>query len=461
MAASLPLFGRLPAIGTARNGGGQAAEQRIEELIDALLAQDYRNIPPSLGGRVGARLVELGKALEAAARASADQIVETSIRTSQAAGHVATLSVPANELNVSAQSMAAAVEELAASIADIHRFSERIASEAGDMRQAVDTSSESARESIRQFGELATMVREAMAEVQALGEASSEIGGIVETIEAIASRTQLLSLNATIEAARAGESGRSFAVVANEVRTLAQQTAEATEDIRARIEALVTRVSQITQTMGRGESIAEAGQEAIGQLGQQVEEVGVKAAGVTENIGQVSEILSQQTAAVQEMGEGIGKVARMAALNLEAVTGLVEVTKALEQSAARGLSRIAATEFPGKILRLAMADHALWMRRLVGVVHGELKLREDELASHHSCRLGEWYYGGDSGPYRELAAFRALEDPHRRVHELGKEIVVLVNEGRMEEALERIDAVREASEEVIRLLRELAREAGE
>ncbi len=460
MAASLPLLGRLPTIGSGR-AGGQAPDRQLEELIDALLAQDYGRIPSSLGSRLGARLVELGMALQANARVTADQVVETSIRTSQAAGHVATLSVPANELNVSAQSMAAAVEELSASIGDIHRFSERIASEAGEMREAVETSGESARESIRQFGELATLVREAMDEVQALGEASSEIGGIVETIEAIASRTQLLSLNATIEAARAGESGRSFAVVANEVRTLAQQTAEATDDIRARIEALVTRVSQITQTMGRGEQIAEAGQEAIGQLGHQVEEVGVKASGVTDNIGQVTEILSQQTAAVQEIGQGIGKVASMAALNLDAVKGLVEVTKALEQSAGKGLARIAEVEFPGKILRLAMADHALWMRRLVGVVHGELKLREDELASHQSCRLGKWYYGPDAAPYRELAAFRALEEPHRRVHELGKEIVALANAGRLEEALERIQAVREASEKVIQLLRELVAQAGE
>ncbi len=459
MAASLPLLGRLPAI--PRGRGGSADTRPLEELVEALLRQDYGRIPASLAGSLGARLVELGTALQANARVTADQVVETSIRTSQAAGHVATLSVPASELNVSAQSMAAAVEELSASIGDIHRFSERIASEAGEMREAVEISGESARESIRQFSELATLVREAMAEVQALGEASSEIGGIVETIESIASRTQLLSLNATIEAARAGESGRSFAVVANEVRTLAQQTAEATDDIRNRIEALVTRVSQITQTMGRSEQIAEAGQQAIGQLDHQVEEVGAKAGGVTENIGQVTEILSQQTAAVQEIGEGIGKVARMAALNLKAVEGLVEVTKALEQSAAKGLARIAEVEFPGKILRLAMADHALWMRRLVGVVHGELKLREQELASHQSCRLGKWYYGPDAAAYRELAAFRSLEQPHQRVHELGKEIVRLANEGRMEEALGRIQEVREASEEVIRLLRELAKQAGE
>jgi len=456
MAAALALLRRLPAFGSSRPGSGGAEEGQLEALLEALLRHDYTQVPPQAASRLGARLVELGQALQADVQTNAGQIVETSIHASQAAGHVATLSVPAEELDLSAQSMAAAVEELGASIRDIHRFSERIAGEAGEMRQAVESSGDSARESIRQFSDLAALVRQAMEDVQGLGEASTEIGGIVETIEDIASRTQLLSLNATIEAARAGESGRSFAVVANEVRTLAQQTAEATDDIRARIEALLTRVSQITQTMGQGEAIAEAGQQAIGLLGEQVEEVGAKAGEVTDNIAQVSVILSQQTAAVQEIGQGIGRVASMAAHNLEAVNGLIGVTKALEESTASALARIAAMEFPGKVIRVAMADHALWMRRLVGVVHGELELREDELASHESCRLGRWYYGAGADAFRSLPAFRELEEPHQQVHRIGKEIVRLVNQGQKEAALEQIKAVRDASERVIGLLRALA-----
>ncbi len=450
MVAALALFKNNPS-------GGQQAGKDGEMLafLDRLLARDYTSIPEDARDAVGAKLIELGKALQQSAQEDAEQVVESALHAANAAGHVAALTLPAEELNTAAQSMAAAVEEMSATVQDIHRSAEQIASEAEEMRATVETSVGTTRESVQRFSELSELVRHAVEGIHALGEASAEIGGIVETIETIASRTQLLSLNATIEAARAGESGRGFAVVANEVRTLAQQTAQATEDIRSRIEALTSRVRQITETMGQGEEIAQTGQETILNLGHHMEELGQKAGNVTGSITQITEIISQQTAAVDEISQGIGSVAEMSGRNLQAIRGLSEVAKALESAIGLQLGHLGSMDFPGKVIRLAIADHAIWMRRLYGVAHGEVKLREDELASHHSCRLGKWYYSPASEAFRSHPAFRELEGPHATVHQLGKEIVHLFNEGRKEEGLARIEKVREASEEVVRLLRQL------
>ncbi|MCS6854203.1 MAG: CZB domain-containing protein [Elioraea sp.] len=97
----------------------------------------------------------------------------------------------------------------------------------------------------------------------------------------------------------------------------------------------------------------------------------------------------------------------------------------------------------------------MWKRRLVAMAAGRLKLKADELADHRSCRLGKWYYGEGSRPFRCERAFAELEEPHRKVHEHGKEAARLFAEGKTDQALAEIAKVEAASDEVLRLLEEL------
>jgi methyl-accepting chemotaxis protein len=116
-----------------------------------------------------------------------------------------------------AQAIASASEQMMAAISEIARNPQRAARTANEAARAAETANET---------------------VTKLGQSSAQVGGIVELISRIASQTRLLALNATIEAARVGEAGRGFAVVANEVKQLAQETAQATEEIGARVEAI-------------------------------------------------------------------------------------------------------------------------------------------------------------------------------------------------------------------------------
>jgi len=127
-----------------------------------------------------------------------------------------------------------------------------------------------------------TQIREAGTIVRTLSEASAEIGKVVSLIQAIAEQTNLLALNATIEAARAGEAGRGFAVVASEVKSLATQTAKATEEISGRINAVVGATEQAVAAID----------------------------GVDKTIGRVNEIASTIAAAVEEQGATTSEIAR-------------------------------------------------------------------------------------------------------------------------------------------------------
>ncbi len=143
-----------------------------------------------------------------------------------------------------------------------------------------------------------------------LGNASGEIGGVVELIQAIASQTNLLALNATIEAARAGETGRGFAVVAEEVKRLAQQTAEATDTITQRVSSI--------------EDGASAAGRAVAEIGTVV--------------GRINEIASTIAGAVEEQTVTTSEISR----SIEAVAGAAGATSAITNQSAESARALAA-----------------------------------------------------------------------------------------------------------------------
>jgi methyl-accepting chemotaxis protein len=190
--------------------------------------------------------------------ASAGALSSTAERTQQLAGTVA---VASEQASSNVQTVSAATEEMTSSIKEISR--------------QVDQSSTIARQAVGQAEKTDASIAELL-------QAAQRIGDVVKLITAIAEQTNLLALNATIEAARAGEAGRGFAVVASEVKSLANQTAKATEEIGAQIGG-----------------IQNATQEAV---------AAIKGIGAT--IGTVSQICANMAAAVEQQGAATDEIAR-------------------------------------------------------------------------------------------------------------------------------------------------------
>ena len=191
-------------------------------------------------------------------QATAQSMSGTALQTNQKA---TTVAAAAQDANVSVQTVAAAAEELSASI---HEISRQVAQSAKITGQAVEDA------------------RRTDTIVRALSDCAQKIGAVVQLISGIAAQTNLLALNATIEAARAGDHGKGFAVVAGEVKSLAAQTANATEEIGA----------QITQI-----------QIATGEAVKAIEAIGA-------TIGEVNVIASNIAAAVEEQGAATAEIAR-------------------------------------------------------------------------------------------------------------------------------------------------------
>ena len=175
-------------------------------------------------------------------------------------------------------------------------------------------------ETIRGMGVIEHTVSRASDEVFQLGQRSDEIGAIIEVIRGIAEQTNLLALNAAIEAARAGEQGRGFAVVADEVRKLAEKTGGATEEISQVISGIQAQVKQTVVTMGESRENVQIGVARAEKAGRSLAEM-------LESVQGISSLMARITALADEQQALIGDIAGRAT----GIAGSIDAT--LEQAA--------------------------------------------------------------------------------------------------------------------------------
>ena len=161
-----------------------------------------------------------------------------------------------------------AVDQLSGTVSDISDTSRQVVERAQNAVTLARSGGDVVAETIAGMGEIEQTVTQVSADIHQLGERSDQIGAIIAVIRGIADQTNLLALNAAIEAARAGEQGRGFAVVADEVRKLAEKTGTATEEIGQMIGGVQDQVRQTVVSMTQSQSQVKAGVERAGKAGE-------------------------------------------------------------------------------------------------------------------------------------------------------------------------------------------------
>jgi methyl-accepting chemotaxis protein len=237
-------------------------------------------------------------------------------------GVVQTVSSAATELQTTAQSMSATAEETSRQSTAVAAASEQASTNVQTVASAAEELSSSIAEIGRQVSESASIAAKAVedagrtnTQVQALAEAAQKIGDVVKLINDIAGQTNLLALNATIEAARAGEAGKGFAVVASEVKSLASQTAKATEEISAQIKEIqgattvsVHAIQGITGTIGRINEIATTIASAVEEQGAATKEIARNVQQASAGTNEVSSNIAGVTKAATQTGAASSQV---------------------------------------------------------------------------------------------------------------------------------------------------------
>ncbi len=231
--------------------------------------------------------------------------------------------------------VAAAMTEMAATVQEVARHSTQTAQAAERADQAARQGQQRVGQMVDSINALSHEIGDAATVVQTLAQDTADIGGILDVIRSIADQTNLLALNAAIEAARAGEQGRGFAVVADEVRSLAKRTQDSTMEIQGMIERLQDGAQKASNVMSQSRSQAQNGASQAIEAGQALDTITGANREITEMAIQIASAAEQQAAVAHDISQRIEMIRDLASGNAEGSNEVTEASYSLAQLAER------------------------------------------------------------------------------------------------------------------------------
>ncbi|WP_067729522.1 methyl-accepting chemotaxis protein [Oceanobacillus damuensis] len=282
------------------------------------------------------KMKELLTKISAVSETVSRQGVELSNSANEVKAGSDQVSVTMQELATGSETQANSASDLASVMAgftvkvqEANEKGERVHQYSGQVLDMTSKGSELMHNSTQQMVEIDHVVKDAVKKMQGLDTQTQEISKLVSVIEEIAAQTNLLALNAAIEAARAGEHGKGFAVVADEVRKLAEQVSNSITDITGIVSTIQQESANVADSLKGGVTEVEKGTEQIQTTGNTLNEIGKSVTRMSQEINEVSENLSNIALSTEKMS---GAIEEIASVSEEAAAGVQQIAASTEQT---------------------------------------------------------------------------------------------------------------------------------
>ncbi|MCX6156342.1 MAG: methyl-accepting chemotaxis protein [Candidatus Kapabacteria bacterium] len=243
------------------------------------------------------------------------QVLESASTSAMAAGEISqaaeSMAAASAEQSAQADDVATAVEEMSRTVTENAFSAGKTADVANKNRQIATEGGTVVSQTIDKMKDIAEVVKTSAANIQKLGESSKQIGEIISVINDIADQTNLLALNAAIEAARAGEQGRGFAVVADEVRKLAERTTNATKQISSMIKSIQSETYQSVEFMTKGNLEVNKGIKLADSAGAALKEIVGSSQDLLDMINQIAAASEQQSSTSEQISKNVVAISKV------------------------------------------------------------------------------------------------------------------------------------------------------
>jgi methyl-accepting chemotaxis protein len=434
---------------------------------------DHRIIIESinhLGESVSSMIARVNAAVSATASASSE--ISSSTEEMAAGAH---------EQTQQAAEVASAVEQMTKTILETTKHASSAAETARRAGVTAASGGSVVKETISGMNRIAEVVMQSAATAAALGKSSDQIGEIIQVIDDIADQTNLLALNAAIEAARAGEQGRGFAVVADEVRKLAERTTKATKEIAQMIKQIQKDTLGAVDAMEQGKKEVDAGKSLANKADRSLSEIIDGATKVVDTVTQVAAASEEQSSASEQISkniEAIASVTQQSAAgahqiaraaedlnrlteNLQQLTSMFKILpeNAIGQQAGQAAGRLSAGQTSERTggaspqeIEAMIIGHQLWKLRIKKLFTGLESIADHNVGNHRECKLGKCYYGEWGRHFAAETFYATLGERHEEFHNAVKDTVRLWNAGKKDDAFRRGADVVALSDTVVGLL---------
>jgi methyl-accepting chemotaxis protein len=339
--------GKLSTRGNAANfkGGYREIIQGVNETLDAVIkpVQEGAGVlevmakgdltPRVTGNYQGDHQIlknsinRMGESVSSILNQVKEAVAATASAANQISSSTEEMAAGAQEQSSQATEVAGAVEEMTKTIYETTKNTAQATEASKNSGKVAKEGGHVVEETIHGMNRIAEVVRRSAETVQALGKSSDQIGEIVQVIDDIADQTNLLALNAAIEAARAGEQGRGFAVVADEVRKLAERTTKATKEIATMIKQIQKDTSGAVESMEQGTREVEVGKQLAEKAGTSLQEIIHGAEQVLDIVSQVAAASEEQSSAAEQISKNIESIS---SVTQQSASGIQQIAHASE-----------------------------------------------------------------------------------------------------------------------------------